>query len=84
MPLSMLARARGFGLSPRRGAVLYSDGAAGGVWVPKMSSGLLARDDAYRDPLFPTAARRLLIWYDQEWDRASAPLGRLCSSPRSS
>jgi len=31
------------------------------VWVPKMSSDLLARDDAYRDPSFPTAVRRLLI-----------------------
>ena len=52
------------------------------LWMPKMSSGLLARDDTYRDLLFPTAGRPLLIWYDQEWDRASAPLGRPRSSPR--
>ena len=31
------------------------------VWVPKMSSDLLARDDAYRDLSFPTAVRRLTI-----------------------
>jgi hypothetical protein len=33
---------------------------------------------------FPTALRPLLIWYDQECDRASAPLGGPRSSPRSS
>ena len=27
------------------------------VWVPKVSSDLLARDDAYRDVSFPTAGR---------------------------
>ena len=44
------------------------------LWVPKMSSDLLARDDAYGDLLFPTAVRPLLIWYDQVGSSVCAPL----------